>query len=99
MRVVTDDGLAGRGVFGWVVVELGEPDVDRLEIFGEAAGAVMIDGPAELALGVQALGRAGEGDRAAQVAHGEVRGDGYNWLVEFKLTTIANAFFKKEPDV
>jgi hypothetical protein len=70
-----------------------------LEVAGEAAGTLVIDRAAELTLDVEALGCAGEGDSAAQVVHGEVVRNLNNWLVEVKLTTIANAFFEKEPDV
>jgi hypothetical protein len=59
----------------------------------------VIDDAAELALGIQALRGTGERDPAAQLVHGKVIGHGNHWLVELKFTTIANAFFKKEPDV
>jgi hypothetical protein len=97
--VIAHDRLAGGRIFGRVVVELGEPDADRLEVVCEAASALVVDTAAELALGVKALGCAGEGDPAAQVVHGEVLSNFDQWLVKLKVTSVANAFFKKEPDV
>lgn len=99
MGVIADGGRVGWGGIGRVVVELGEPYADRLEVISEAAGAIIINGAAELALGVEPLGRAGEGNPTRKLLHGEVFGNRNHWLVELKLTTEANAFFKKEPDV
>lgn len=99
MGVIADNRFAGGRIFGGIVVKLGQAHGDGLAVIGEATGAFVVDDTAELALGVKALRGAGERDPAAQLVYGKVIGNGNHWLVELKFTTVANAFFKKEPDV